>query len=178
MQPLRRTPNAGSGLAKLSKSFSPVSPSRSPQDRAFPLARHPLTGEQRLRAGRGRLGAAEGRGGRSQVPGGPSAAPDRSPGPRKRKRKRRRGSFPNPPLPSAPYPPPSPRLPVRGGGEAGCKVRHPSPGDRRCRHVPTHSLFAPPPPPEAPTTITRRGRPVSAPEAPGAHGPPQPGPLY
>lgn len=44
LQPFSRTPNAGSGLAKLSKSFSLVFPSRLPRDRAFPLAGHPLTG--------------------------------------------------------------------------------------------------------------------------------------
>lgn len=113
LQRFSRTPDAGSELAKLSKSFSLVFPSRSPQDRAFPLAGHPLTGGQRRQAGRGRLGAAEGRGGRSQVPGGPSAAPDRSPGRRKRKRKRQRGSFPNPPLPRATYTPHP--LAARGG---------------------------------------------------------------
>lgn len=121
LQPFSRTPNAGFRLAKLSKSFSLVFPSRSPRDRAFPLAGHPLTGGQRRQAGRGRPGAAEGRGGRSQVPGGPSAAPDRSPGRRKRKRKRQRGSFPYPPLLSATYTPPNPGLPAGGAGRRAAR---------------------------------------------------------
>lgn len=99
---------------------SPGVPSRSPQDRAFPLARHPLTGGQRRRAGRGRLGATKGRGGRSQVPGGPSAAPDRSPGPRKRKRKRLRAVFPIPPFQAHPTPL-APGCPWGGAGRRAAR---------------------------------------------------------
>lgn len=79
------------------------------------------------------------------------------------------------PIPLHRHPYPGPRTPGRAGRLAG-PGGDPASGVAAARTSDSRSL-PPPPPPGAPTTITRRRRPVSAPEAPGARGPPLSGPL-